>query len=67
MEMKKFAASNKSSWKDDETNLLQWSVFTYALQKQMYIENFKEADWCNIAEFIPTRDQAKCLKRWLFI
>jgi hypothetical protein len=33
----------------------------------MYIEDFKETDWVNIAEFIPTRDQHKCLKRWNFL
>jgi Myb-like DNA-binding domain len=42
-------------------------VFTYALQKHRYIEDFKESDWLSIAEFIPTRDHHKCLKRWLFI
>jgi hypothetical protein len=31
------------------------------------VEEFKEEDWRNIAEFIPTRDSQKCLKRWLFI
>ena len=56
-----------ASWREDETNLLQWSVFTYGMQKKKYIEDFKEEDWKNIAEFIPTKDHNKCLKRWLFI
>jgi len=37
------------------------------MQKKKYIEDFKEEDWKNIAEFIPTKDHNKCLKRWLFI
>lgn len=47
--------------------MLQWSIFTYALQKSKAIEEFDENDWSNIAEFVPTRDKIKCLKRWLFI
>eukprot|EP00347_Sterkiella_histriomuscorum_P015833 403355515 len=58
---------NSSSWRDDETHLLQWSIFTYALQKNISIEEFTESDWGNVAEFIPTRDKIKCFKRWLFI
>lgn len=42
-------------------------MFTYALQKNISIEEFNETDWANVAEFIPTRDRIKCLKRWLFI
>ncbi len=62
-----YAQKNTTSWRDDETHLLQWSIFTYALQKSKNIEDFDEVDWTNIAEFIPTRDKIKCLKRWLFI
>ena len=61
------AQRNTSSWRDDETHLLQWSIFTYALQKNKAIEQFGSSDWANVAEFIPTRDQIKCFKRWLFI
>lgn len=57
----------KSSWREDETNLLQWSVFTYGMQKKKYIEDFTEDDWRNISQFIPTRDHLKCIKRWNFI
>jgi hypothetical protein len=46
---------------------LQWSVFNYAIQKNKNIEAFDEQDWINIAQFIPSRDQNKCIKRWLFI
>jgi len=59
--------AQSASWREDETNLLQWSVFTYGMQKKKYIEDFKEDDWKNIAQFIPTKDHNKCLKRWLFI
>lgn len=67
MDIKSSKANNTKSWKDDETQLLQWSVFCYAVQKNKLIEEFDETDWENIAEFIPTRDSFKCLKRWLFI
>ena len=46
----------KSSWTSEETILLQWSVFRYAMEKTKSIEEFKEEDWANIAIFIPTRD-----------
>lgn len=58
---------SKSSWTSEETILLQWSVFRYAMEKSKSIEEFKDEDWVNIAIFIPTRDHQKCLKRWLFI
>jgi Mg2+ and Co2+ transporter CorA len=29
---------------DDETNLLQWAVFQYALQKKKYVEELKDTD-----------------------
>lgn len=61
------ASLKQSSWKDDETNLLQWAVFQYALQKKKYVEDFIQEDWVNIGEFIPTKDHHKCLKRWMFI
>lgn len=37
------------------------------MQHKKYIEDFKEEDWSNVAQLVPSRDQSKCLKRWLFI
>ncbi len=49
-----------SAWRDDETHLLQWAVFTYAVQHSKYIEDFKDSDWLNISHLVPSRDPLKC-------
>mmetsp|Transcript_15829 Transcript_15829/g.15255 ORF Transcript_15829/g.15255 Transcript_15829/m.15255 type:complete len:179 (-) Transcript_15829:403-939(-) len=53
-----------SHWEHEEVQILQWSVFTYALQKDRDIETLDQQDWLNIKELVPTKDSKACWKKW---
>jgi hypothetical protein len=40
IDQSKKSSNGNGQWKDDETYLLQWFIFTYALQKKLDIDEF---------------------------
>lgn len=44
-----------NEWKSDETMLLQWSVFSIAIQKGKNVDEFDEQDWATVSQFVPTK------------
>ena len=56
-----------SQWKEDETHLFQYGLFSHMVKNNKCVEEFNEQDWQEISEMVPTKDSRKCIKRWLFI
>jgi hypothetical protein len=34
-----------SQWKEEETHIFQYGLFTFAFEKNMMIEDFTDQDW----------------------
>ena len=63
----KSSKRTQAQWKDDETQIFQYGLFAFMVKHDIFVEDFTDNEWEQIAEIVPTKDAKKCEKRWLFI